>query len=1003
MGIYFINFGYDPEKIDVDNVIRTAVKNGRVLKSYQPGTVYVNYEFGSLQLSGLVQEINGNNKLMGMAMQAATNSVWEVRVSAIDAKGDQKLPEVRRVMVKRPDTGTGAVVATVINPEILPSYAENEILTLQMALFPEAIRYHADLKAYEDTVEPVRSENKLLDGQKLFLIPGFLLPNGFLLNHGEEKAKDKENDEALDDIAKFIAVVKNVKEKHWNEENWYYVITVDTQFGELEIIHPESMLEEKDRALVVPGSIVDCIGHLVADPAMFEYAEGAVFDHENDLKLLCHVLNRKEEERLAGVLADDAEYIPCSGKNAYKGKEAIIRAFYRREHGDALGKVSLGTITESSVAEVCAGMRGVALRYFNEPDYYSTIFVETNEDGKIIRINSVKNVGFEFRADDEEFMQVDPAEQDFCSQIKESNVMHLRRVLMKGFTNSRTMKEGMDLLKDRSPAEKETIAGEMIRALDGCSTRSQMEEALERFRLEQIQNVGKVDEDALSESVIFRAYYEKMVRNAKKQRDSSDGAFELLPAMVTVCELALEAAGKDSDRIMPVVMQTVKYLAKNLNLEKFNRRHALYSSVVRGRALRAHWYQGDFAALKNHKATLIAGALGDILLEPECGDDYDHATYAEHSEEELDMFAFLVMNPICQNMLGFYADIYGEDVRPSGEDYQTGRCYYKDPAGRMSCLGDDCPCECTMECPIYANSLAIQEMKKENWRKAGTYLDGVTLKHPLFAEAWNNLGVCYNSMHEYRKAADAYKKAYDLRNGSYANALYGLAVAFKNLKRYGEALQRCKEYRLKYGDEIGEVEEDIKRIQVDAYDEKDSAESAADSEDEFTADVRRLLGRKDVQCREDIYKIEYAKALRLMDTSSESDSYRARNILNHLEELSYVPAIMFYAHMYESTEDERYYPEAAKRFKKAADLGDGEGARCYADMRMIGKGVQKDPHDAIRYYAMAADKGIPEATFVIGEYFRNRGDRKNALKAYRKSYEGGYAPARMRIRQMERE
>lgn len=140
-----------------------------------------------------------------------------------------------------------------------------------------------------------------------------------------------------------------------------------------------------------------------------------------------------------------------------------------------------------------------------------------------------------------------------------------------------------------------------------------------------------------------------------------------------------------------------------------------------------------------------------------------------------------------------------------------------------------------------------------------------------------------------------------------------------------------------------------------------------------------------------------------MDTSSESDSYRARNILNHLEELSYVPAIMFYAHMYESTEDERYYPEAAKRFKKAADLGDGEGARCYADMRMIGKGVQKDPHDAIRYYAMAADKGIPEATFVIGEYFRNRGDKKNALKAYRKSYEGGYAPARMRIRQMERE
>ena len=178
---------------------------------------------------------------------------------------------------------------------------------------------------------------------------------------------------------------------------------------------------------------------------------------------------------------------------------------------------------------------------------------------------------------------------------------------------------------------------------------------------------------------------------------------------------------------------------------------------------------------------------------------------------------------------------------------------------------------------------------------------------------------------------------------------------------------------------------------------------ASGNVDEFTADVRNLLDRNDVQSKKDIYGIEFEKARKLIASKSNSDISRGRNILNHLEELSYIPAIMFYAHMYESSEDERYYPEAAKHFKKAADLGDGEGARCYADMRMTGKGIKKDQHDAIRYYAMAADKGIPEATFVIGEYFRNRGDKKHALKAYKEAYAGGYEPAQVRIRQLKSE
>ena len=182
--------------------------------------------------------------------------------------------------------------------------------------------------------------------------------------------------------------------------------------------------------------------------------------------------------------------------------------------------------------------------------------------------------------------------------------------------------------------------------------------------------------------------------------------------------------------------------------------------------------------------------------------------------------------------------------------------------------------------------------------------------------------------------------------------------------------------------------------------EEEKVKITRNDPDEFTLDISNLLKQKDVQGKTDIYKIEYDKALKLIDTEIEVDACRAMNILTHLEELCYIPAIMFCAHMYESKGDEQYYPEAVQRFKKAADLGDGEGARCYADMRMAGKGIQKDQHDAIRYYAMAADRRIPEATFVIGEYFRNRGDKKLALKAYREAYEGGYKPAHIRMQQL---
>ncbi len=168
----------------------------------------------------------------------------------------------------------------------------------------------------------------------------------------------------------------------------------------------------------------------------------------------------------------------------------------------------------------------------------------------------------------------------------------------------------------------------------------------------------------------------------------------------------------------------------------------------------------------------------------------------------------------------------------------------------------------------------------------------------------------------------------------------------------------------------------------------------------FDSDVRDLLNQDDIQSQVDICEEEYKKAMKLLDNPTKKNVHKAYDIMGNLAaRFDYVPAIMWMGDFQESAL--KNLQQAAFWFKKAADLGDGDGARCYADMLMTGRGVDKDMNLAMSYYADAADKGIPEAAFVLGEFFRNAGDSQNALKAYKQAYDGGFAPAKTRIDQMK--
>ncbi len=171
------------------------------------------------------------------------------------------------------------------------------------------------------------------------------------------------------------------------------------------------------------------------------------------------------------------------------------------------------------------------------------------------------------------------------------------------------------------------------------------------------------------------------------------------------------------------------------------------------------------------------------------------------------------------------------------------------------------------------------------------------------------------------------------------------------------------------------------------------------NESEFDRDIRALLARDDIQCRQDVCEAEFAKAKSLLENPTQEKVHRAYDIMGNLaSQFEYPPAMLWMGDFAENVK--KKLSEAVFWYKKAADLGDGNGARCYADMLMAGMGVNRDPRQAMQYYTVAANAGVPEAAFVLGEFFRNAGDRENALKAYRKALAGGYAPAQTRINQM---
>ena len=161
------------------------------------------------------------------------------------------------------------------------------------------------------------------------------------------------------------------------------------------------------------------------------------------------------------------------------------------------------------------------------------------------------------------------------------------------------------------------------------------------------------------------------------------------------------------------------------------------------------------------------------------------------------------------------------------------------------------------------------------------------------------------------------------------------------------------------------------------------------------------IKKLNVPTKEALYKNKYEEALTLAESGIEDNVHKAYDYMGGLASRDeYVPAMLWVGDYEERVFSN--HENAAYWYKKAADLGDGNGAYKYADMLMTGRGTEIDVSKAKKYYKMAADKGVPEAEFEMGEFSMQDGQLDEALRFFNAAYRNGYELARIRISQIER-
>ena len=364
---------------------------------------YLNKHLGSVQLSlrtGYREQEEGLDgrclQVEGMDTHTSGRSVWEVRLHEMNiGRKDADLLEKRIVVTRM--SGDGLAVVNLVNADVLPSFMKDDVIKMQMVAFPSSIEYYKD----EDDYAAHQPKDK--DGQKWLIGEGSVFPVGLMRNRNP-KSKEFETDENLDDLTTVRGVVKLL---YWGKiefegelHNAYLKCIVDTDFGELEIVHTVDQVAEEFRCNMEAGATVLMRGILSGDVAIYEYDKGVIRDEEHNLAAMRYMFAEGDPERIRSILSKDVKYISQSGEE-FTGVDDVIERFkYVKKvnpnkyfaHFASISSVNDGEgEVDYGVGKLC-----LILASKEENNYESIAFFDYDQEGNICRIVTTTNPRYRF-------------------------------------------------------------------------------------------------------------------------------------------------------------------------------------------------------------------------------------------------------------------------------------------------------------------------------------------------------------------------------------------------------------------------------------------------------------------------------------------------------------------------------------------------------------------------------------------------------------------------------
>lgn len=380
----------------VERMIKHTVTVGKPIKGYN-GYTYFNHHLGNVQLIATVKEYEDRGEFLDFNVHTSGNSVWEARVIGMDVNiGDDCF---RRIAVTNPD-GKGLAVVNIVNSEVLPSYAEDEIIRLQMIAYPVEIDYYADEEAYAES-EMCKTAN----GRKLCLADGTFFPSGLF------SCSDIEDKDERQEMCGYMLIKGTVKHLYVGKINLgeetldgFVKCIIDTEFGELEIVHTIDMVKKDMLEYLKIGSAVSALCFLSGDPAIDEYENGYLCNAHNNLAVLRTAFETGNPEYLNDVLSEEVEYYSEESEKHLFGKDEIIKwVHYVQDTRSKPCTARYATITETEKdgekTEYEIGTECLALSYEKIGQYENLAFADFDIEEKIKRIFITKGFGYRFESD----------------------------------------------------------------------------------------------------------------------------------------------------------------------------------------------------------------------------------------------------------------------------------------------------------------------------------------------------------------------------------------------------------------------------------------------------------------------------------------------------------------------------------------------------------------------------------------------------------------------------